>query len=108
MSFQHSIGVILGANVVTTIGAHIIAFKITKAALFLIAIGFLAEILAKHPRIKQFGVLSMGLGMPFFGLELMSQATAPLRSYEPFMAMMQEMRNPLSGVLVGGVFTALV
>jgi len=108
MSFQQSIGVILGANVGTTITAQIIAFKVTKAALFLIAIGFFAEVLAKHPRVKHFGVMSMGLGMLFFGMELMSQATAPLRSYEPFMALMQEMRNPLLGVLIGAVFTALV
>jgi phosphate:Na+ symporter len=108
MSFQQSIGVILGANVGTTITAQIIAFKITKAALFLIAIGFFTEILSKHPRIKQFGAMSMGLGMLFFGMELMSQATSPLRSYEPFMALMQEMRNPLLGVLIGAVFTALV
>lgn len=108
MSFQQSIGVILGANVGTTITAQIIAFKITKAALFLIAIGFFTEILAKHPRVKQFGVMFMGLGMLFFGMELMSQATAPLRDYEPFMTLMQEMRNPLFGVLIGAVFTALV
>jgi phosphate:Na+ symporter len=108
MTFQQSVGVILGANVGTTITAQIIAFKITKAALFLIAIGFFTEVLSKHPRVKQFGVMSMGLGMLFFGMELMSQATAPLRSYEPFMALMQDMRNPLLGVLVGAVFTALV
>jgi phosphate:Na+ symporter len=41
-------------------------------------------------------------------MELMSQATAPLRSYEPFMQVMQQMSNPLLGVLIGAVFTALV
>ena len=108
MTFQQSIGVILGANVGTTITAQIIAFKVTKAALLLIAAGFFTEILAKNPRLKQFGVMSMGLGLLFFGMELMSQATAPLRSYEPFMQLMREMANPLWGVLIGAVFTALV
>ena len=108
MSFQQSIGVILGANVGTTITAQIIAFKITKSALLLIALGFFTEILAKNPRLKQFGAMSMGLGLLFFGMELMSQATAPLRTYEPFMQLMQEMEHPLLGVLVGAVFTALV
>ena len=108
ITFQQSIGVILGANVGTTITAQIIAFKITKSALLLIAAGFFTEILARNPRLKQFGAMSMGLGLLFFGMELMSQATAPLRSYEPFMQLMREMANPLLGVLIGAVFTALV
>ncbi|NNJ98060.1 MAG: Na/Pi cotransporter family protein [Gammaproteobacteria bacterium] len=108
MTFQQSIGVILGANVGTTITAQIIAFKITESALLLIAAGFFTEVLAKNSRIKQLGVMSMGLGLLFFGMELMSQATTPLRSYEPFMQLMQEMANPLWGVLIGAVFTALV
>lgn len=108
MTFQQSIGVILGANVGTTITAQIIAFKVTKTALFLIAIGFFTETLARIPRLRHLGAMSMGLGLLFFGMELMSQATAPLRSYEPFMALMQELRNPLVGVLIGAVFTAML
>jgi phosphate:Na+ symporter len=108
MTFQQSIGVILGANVGTTITAQIIAFKITKSALLLIAVGFFIEVLAKNPRVKQLGAMSMGLGLLFFGMELMSQATTPLRSYEPFMQLMREMANPLWGVLIGAAFTALV
>ncbi len=108
MTFTQSIGVILGANVGTTITAQIIAFKITKSALLLIAGGFFTELIAKHPRIKQFGIMAMGLGLLFFGMELMSQATSPLRSYEPFMALMSEMTNPLIGITIGAVFTALI
>lgn len=108
MNFQQSIGVILGANVGTTITAQIIAFKVTKAALFLIAAGFFTEVAAKNTRIKYLGAMSMGLGLLFFGMELMSQATAPLRSYAPFMDLMREMQNPLLGALAGAVFTALV
>lgn len=108
MTFQQSIGIILGANLGTTITAQIIAFKVTKAALFLIAAGFFTEVLAKRQRTKQFGVMFMGLGMLFFGMELMSQATAPLRNYEPFMLLMQEMNNPFLGLFIGAVFTALV
>lgn len=108
MTFTQSIGVILGANVGTTITAQIIAFKITKSALLLIAGGFFTELIASHPRIKQFGIMAMGLGLLFFGLELMSQATLPLRSHEPFMALMREMTNPLTGIAIGAVFTALI
>ena len=108
MSFQQSIGVILGANVGTTITAQIIAFKITKAALLLIALGFFTEVLAKNQRTKQLGAMTLGLGLLFFGMELMSQATSPLRSYEPFMQLMQDMQHPIFGVLIGAAFTALV
>jgi len=108
MSFQQSIGVILGANVGTTITAQIIAFKITRAALFLIAAGFFTETLARHPRLRHLGAMAMGLGMLFLGMELMSQATSPLRTYEPFMVLMRELQSPLVGVLIGAVFTALV
>lgn len=108
MNFQQSIGVILGANVGTTITAQIIAFRVTRAALLLIGIGFFTETLARQARIRHLGAMLMGLGMLFFGMELMSQATSPLRSYEPFMALMRELQNPLLGVLIGAVFTALV
>jgi phosphate:Na+ symporter len=108
MTFSQSIGVILGANVGTTITAQIIAFKITKSALLLIAGGFFTELISSHPRIKQFGIMSMGLGLLFFGLELMSQATEPLRSHEPFMQLMREMTNPLTGIAIGAAFTALI
>ena len=108
MSLSQSIGVILGASVGTTVTAQIIAFKVTKYALALIAIGFLMELTARREVIKHYGIMLMGLGLIFFGMELMSQATYPLRSYRPFIEMMQSMRNPLIGILIGTLFTAVV
>ena len=108
MTLSQSIGVILGADVGTTITAQVIAFKITKYALAIIAFGFIMELTAKNKNHQQYGVAVMGLGLIFFGMELMSQATYPLRSYEPFIRFMQEMRSPLYGILMGGIFTAVV
>ncbi len=108
MTFSQSIGVILGANVGTTITAQIIAFKITNSALLLIAIGFFTEALAHNQRIRQLGILSLGLGMLFFGMQLMSQATTPLRSYAPFMQLMAELENPFLALAIGAIFTAIV
>ncbi len=108
MTFAQSIGVIMGANIGTTITAQIIAFKITKYALVMIAAGFLMEVLAKSRRMRHYGIMLMGLGLLFFGMELMSNAALPLRTYAPFIELMQEMRNPLLGMLAGMVFTALV
>lgn len=108
INFTQSVGVIMGANIGTTLTAQIIAFKITKYALVMIAVGFLLEILAKSQRVRQYGIALMGLGLIFFGMELMSNTALPLRSYQPFIELMQEMRNPLLGVAAGAVFTALV
>lgn len=108
MSLSQAIGVILGADIGTTITAQIVAFPVQKYALLLITFGFLLQFLGKRDRIKQYGILIMGLGMIFFGMGVMSKAMAPLRTFEPFILLMQEVSNPLIGILLSAVFTALV
>jgi phosphate:Na+ symporter len=108
MSMSQSIGVIMGANIGTTITAQIIAFKITKAALLMIAVGFGMLFFSKQEKIKQYGGMLMGLGMIFFGMTVMSDAMQPLRSYQPFLDLMASMENPLIGILIAAVFTGLI
>lgn len=108
MTFQQSIGVILGANLGTTITAQIIAFKITELSLLMIGAGFFTELVAKQRKLKLYGVVLMGLGLLFFGMELMSQATEPLRTFEPFLRSMRSLDNVLVGALIGAAFTAIV
>lgn len=108
MSLTQSIGIILGANIGTTVTAQIIAFKVTKYSLVLIAAGFGLSFLSKNQRAKNYGAMAMGLGLIFFGMELMSSATQPLRTYEPFINMMRRMENPILGILVSAGFTGLI
>ncbi len=108
ITFTQSIGVIMGANIGTTVTAQIIAFNITEYSLVMIAVGFLTELLAKSQRLRHYGIALMGLGLLFFGMELMSSAAAPLKTHPPFIAFMQEMRTPYLGILAGLVFTAIV
>lgn len=108
MSFAQSIGVIMGANIGTTITAQIVAFKVTKAALFMVAIGFGLLFFNKKNRLRHYGGIVMGLGLVFFGMSIMSDAMQPLRSFQPFLDLMITMENPLVGILVAAVFTALV
>lgn len=108
MSMSQSIGVIMGANIGTTITAQIVAFKITKAALLMVAVGFGMLSFSKQEKIRQYGAMLMGLGMIFFGMSVMSDAMAPLRSYQPFLDLMVRMENPLIGILIAALFTALV
>jgi len=108
MSLSQSVGVIMGANIGTTITAQIVAFKITKAALGMIAVGFAMLFIAKSDKTKHYGGMLMGLGMVFFGMHVMSEAMAPLRSFQPFLDLMKTMDKPLVGVLIAAVFTALI
>ena len=108
MSLSQAIGVILGADIGTTITAQIVAFPIKKYALLLVAAGFLMTFTSRREDVRQYGFLVMGLGLIFFGMAVMSGAMKPLRSYEPFIDLMQNVSNPLVGILVSTAFTALV
>jgi len=108
ITFTQSVGVIMGANIGTTVTAQIVAFKITKYALVMIAGGFLMEVLAKKQRVRYYGIALMGLGLLFFGMDLMSTAAEPLRTYAPFIELMKDMRSPFLGILAGMLFTAIV
>jgi phosphate:Na+ symporter len=108
MSLAQAIGVILGADIGTTITAQIVAFKVTKYALLLVAGGFALIFAGKGQRVKQYGHLIMGLGMIFFGMGIMSDGMHPLRSYPPFISLMQDVSNPVVGILVATLFTSLV
>lgn len=108
LSLTQSVGIIMGANVGTTITAQIVAFKVTEYALGLVAAGFATLFISKKEKLRQAGIAIMGLGLIFFGMGLMSQATNPLRDYQPFIDMMARMDNPFLGILVAAAFTALI
>jgi len=108
MSLSQAIGVILGADIGTTITAQIVAFKVEKYALILVAAGFLFVFIGTTQKLRQYGHLVMGLGLIFFGMALMSDGMRPLRDYQPFIDLMQNVDNPLVGILVSTLFTALV
>lgn len=108
MSLSQTIGVILGADIGTTITAQIVAFKVTKYALLLLAVGFAMLFISKKEKIQQYGYMVMGLGMIFFGMGVMSESMNPLRTYKPFIDLMASMSNPFLGILVASIFTALV
>ncbi len=108
MTFAQSIGVIMGANIGTTITAQIVAFKVTKAALLMIAVGFAFLFLSRRELLRHYGAILMGLGLVFFGMTVMSDAMSPLRSFQPFLDLMVSMESPLVGIAVAAVFTALI
>ncbi len=108
MTMMQSIGIIFGANVGTTITAQIVAFRVTEAALPMLAVGFAMTFVGKEGKSRHYGAMLMGLGLIFFGMSVMSDAMSPLRTHEPFLEFMQAMENPFLGILVAAAFTALV
>jgi phosphate:Na+ symporter len=108
LTLTQSIGIIMGAEIGTTITAQIIAFKVTQFAVVLIIIGFGLQFTARRQRLRQYGLMTMGFGLIFFGMNQMSEATRPLRSYAPFIQMMFQLQNPLLAILAGALFTAIV
>jgi phosphate:Na+ symporter len=108
MSLAQSIGIIMGANIGTTITAQIVAFKVTKYALLMVAVGFGMLFVGKREKIRQQGAGLMGLGLVFFGMGVMGDAMEPLRSYQPFLDWMVRMANPAVGIVAAALFTALI
>jgi phosphate:Na+ symporter len=108
LTFVQSLGVILGADIGTTITAQMIAFKLTDYALLMVAIGFAVKLFGKKQQSQAIGEIVMGFGILFFGMKLMSDVMTPLRTYPFFIDMMKDLEHPLMGLVVGTVFTAVV
>lgn len=86
MSFIQALGVILGANIGTTMTAQLIAFKITAYALPAIAAGVLLKFFSGHGKRVYMGDVLLGFGLVFFGLATMKAGFAPLKESETFIS----------------------
>ncbi len=109
MSLVQSIGVILGANIGTTVTAQLIAFKITKYALPAIGVGAALKLFAQNRKWSYAGEILLGFGLLFFGLSVMKSAFDPLKASEEFRQLFMAVgNNHLLGVLIGAVLTIIV
>ncbi len=108
MTLSQTVGIIMGANVGTTVTAQMLAFNITNFAWLMIAAGFASWSFSRRDTLRNVGTMLMGFGMLFVGMGQMGDATSPLRTHQPFIDLMGQMDHVLLGMLVGAVFTALV
>ncbi len=113
MQLSQAIGVILGANIGTTITGWILAVNIGKYGLLLVALGIFPMLFSKNEKISAISRTLVALGMIFFGLEIMSGAFKPLRSHEGFMNLMlildaRSLLSLLGCVAIGCLMTMVV
>ena len=109
MSLKQAIGVVMGANIGTTVTAFIIGINISAYSLPIMAIGSLLLFFTKKELINNMGEIIFGFGALFFGLELMGNGMAPLETLPQFRELMLSLsHNPILGVSLGTVLTLLL
>lgn len=109
MTLKQAIGVIMGANIGTTITAQVIAFNLTDYIFLIITIGFCLNVFSKKRVYHYIGQFILGLGILFLGLEVMTSSVGPLKDSPVFVEFIASFsHNPLLGVLVGILTTCIV
>ena len=109
MTLRQAIGVIMGANIGTTVTAFIIGLDVGAYALPIMAFGSFLIFFFKKNSVRNFGEVVFGFGGLFLGLEMMSEGMKPLRSLEAFADFTIAMSDhPLLGVVAGTLFTLIV
>jgi phosphate:Na+ symporter len=107
ISFFHSLGIILGADIGTTLTAQLVVWKVTNISPVIIFVGGILFFIGKE-KWKSIGEAILYFGLIFYGLSLVGDATAPVRENELFVRFFREAQNPFIGVGIGLVFTAIV
>lgn len=108
LTLAQSVGVIIGANIGTTVTSLLLSIKFDPGAVFALIGVLMMMLFEKRETVKQTGYVFMGLGVLFVGMSLMSEAMEPLRDWQIFQDMMRGVTNPLLGVLIGTLLTALL
>ncbi|MCR5451018.1 MAG: Na/Pi cotransporter family protein [Lachnospiraceae bacterium] len=108
MQLTEALGVILGANIGTTVTAQVTAFDLTAFAPFLLFAGCIMYLFLKKPTIKYAGTIILGFGMLFVGVGMIKEAILPLADSPWFISFISKLSNPFLAVIFGVLFTALL
>lgn len=109
MTLEQSVGIIIGANIGTTVTAFLIGMKVEKFALYFVFIGVMITLFAKRKKTNYAGQIILGFGMLFFGLKLMGDELSILGQTQMFENLATTMANqPILGLCAGTVMTAIV
>ncbi len=107
LSLGQAIGVIMGANIGTTVTALLLSVRLDFGVIF-VSIGIILILAGRKEKVRQAGNVLMGLGILFIGMNTMSAAMAPLANWEPIHTLMTGISNPILGVLIGAGVTAII
>ena len=109
MGLPQAVGVIMGANIGTTVTAQIVSFDLTGMAPLALGIGILLYLFAGNEKYKQVGEVFIGFGLLFTGMESMKLAVSPLAEYKGFTDLLSTFgRYPILGLLLGFGITAII
>ncbi len=108
MNLNQAVGIIMGANVGTTVTALLVSLNITSIATFMVGVGVAIFLIAKKRKVKNMAEVIIGFGILFIGMNLMQTAMEPLESNHVFINIMTNFNNPYIGIFVGFLMTAIL
>ncbi len=108
MTLRQAVWIIMGANIGTTITGQLIALDVGMMAPLFAFLGVAMIVFMKNPKLHHWGAILAGLGVLFIGMGMMSDAMKPLRDVPEFVNLMTSFSNPIIGIGVGALFTAVI
>lgn len=108
MTFRQAMGVVMGANIGTTVSSQIFALNIGEYAALPVTAGFLLMVLHKRKMFRDIGAVVFSFGLIFFGLFTMEEAVAPLRNSNYFVSWMRSLDTTWKGVSTGAIVTLVI
>jgi len=108
MNLNQAVGIIMGANIGTTVTAFLVSLNITKVATLMVGVGMVMYLAAKRKKVKSIAEVIIGFGILFIGMNFMGKAMDPLKSNPEFAGLITKFDNPYLGILAGFVMTAIL
>ena len=109
LSLEQAMGLLLGAGIGTTVVVQVMSFKLSQAAMLIVVIGFVLLCVGKRSRTRALGRALLGFGLVFVGIQLTSEATAPLQKNVLLLQVIEAFgEQPALGIIAGAGLTAIV
>ena len=108
LTLTQAINIIMGANIGTTVTGLLLTLDVDIIAPILAFIGMIMQLFIKKRKYKYTGTILFGFGILFMGMNIMGEAVAPLADNQSFIDIIASAKNPLLGVVIGALFTAVI
>lgn len=108
LSLSGAVGIVMGANIGTTVTSLIIAFNFSDIAPIAVFLGTIMKMFSKHKKIQSAGMITVGFGLLFIGLNTMSSSFEALKDNSDFLHFISKTDGKLQGVLTGFIMTAIM